>query len=152
IRKLMDEMETPLVDVLVEMESNGISVDPTILKEQSAKLGHRIDDLKQQIITEAGSDFNPDSPKQLADVLFNKLGLRVIKKTKTGPSTDVEVLEKLSLDHPVPKLMLEYRSLTKLKSTYLDNLGDYINPRTQRIHANFSQIGAETGRLSCSDP
>jgi DNA polymerase-1 len=152
IRKLMDEMETPLVDVLVEMESNGISVDPGILREQSTKLGHRIDDLKHEIIKEAGSDFNPDSPKQLADVLFNKLGLRVVKKTKTGPSTDVEVLDKLSLDHPVPRLMLEYRSLTKLKSTYLDNLGDYINPRTKRIHANFSQIGAETGRLSCSDP
>ena len=152
IRKLMDEMETPLVDVLVEMEGNGIAVDPAILKEQSIELGHRIDDLKQAITKEAGTDFNPDSPKQLADVLFSKLGLKVVKKTKTGPSTDVEVLEKLSLDHAVPKLMLEYRSLTKLKSTYLDNLGDYINARTKRIHANFSQIGAETGRLSCSDP
>jgi DNA polymerase-1 len=108
--------------------------------------------LKQQIITEAGTDFNPDSPKQLADVLFNKLGLRIVKKTKTGPSTDVEVLEKLSLEHPVPRLMLEYRSLTKLKNTYLDNLTTYINEKTGRIHASFSQIGAETGRLSCSDP
>jgi DNA polymerase I len=152
IRQLMNDIETPLVDVLVEMESNGITIDPQILKEQSQKLGYRIDDLKQQIIAEAGTDFNPDSPKQLADVLFNKLGLRIVKKTKTGPSTDVEVLEKLSLDHPVPRLMLEYRSLTKLKSTYLDNLANYINPRTKRIHANFSQIGAETGRLSCSDP
>jgi len=152
IKQLSHDLETPLVDVLVEMEANGVSIDPAILKEQSQKLGHRIDDLKQQIMADAGTEFNPDSPKQLADVLFNKLGLRIVKKTKTGPSTDVEVLEKLSLEHPVPKLMLEYRSLTKLKNTYLDNLTSYINEKTGRIHASFSQIGAETGRLSCSDP
>lgn len=152
IRKLHDEVETPLIDVLVEMESNGIAVDPKILREQSQKLGERIDHLRGEITQQAGTDFNPDSPKQLADVLFNRLGLRVVKKTKTGPSTDVEVLEKLSLDHPVPKLMLEYRTLTKLKNTYLDNLTEYTNQRTGRIHASFSQIGAETGRLSCSDP
>ncbi len=152
IKKLSHDMETPLVNVLVEMEANGVAVDPAILKEQSTKLGHRIDDLRHQIMTEAGGEFNPDSPKQLAEVLFNKLGLRVVKKTKTGPSTDVEVLEKLSLEHAVPKLMLEYRSLTKLKNTYLDNLTEYINAKTGRIHASFSQIGAETGRLSCSDP
>ncbi|CAN5519541.1 DNA polymerase I [soil metagenome] len=152
IEKLSRDLETPLIDVLVEMESNGVSVDPAILKEQSLNLGHRIDELKQQIMTAAGGEFNPDSPKQLAEVLFDRLKLRVIKKTKTGLSTDVEVLEKLSLEHPVPKLMLEYRSLTKLKNTYLDNLTSYINDRTHRIHASFSQIGAETGRLSCSDP
>ncbi len=152
VKKLAAEMETPLVEVLVEMESNGVAIDPAMLKQQSQKLGRRIDDLRHQIMTAAGGEFNPDSPKQLADVLFNKLGLRVVKKTKTGPSTDVEVLEKLSLEHAVPKLMLEYRSLTKLKNTYLDNLTSYINEKTGRIHASFSQIGAETGRLSCSDP
>jgi DNA polymerase-1 len=152
IKQLSHDLETPLVDVLVEMEGNGVAIDPAILKEQSNKLGNRIDDLRQQIMTQAGGEFNPDSPKQLADVLFNRLGLRVVKKTKTGPSTDVEVLERLSLEHPVPKLMLEYRSLTKLKNTYLDNLTAYINEKTGRIHASFSQIGAETGRLSCSDP
>src|SRR5439155_20177221 len=93
LRKLADEIEIPLIDVLVEMEKNGIAVDPAVLKEQSAVLGHRIDELREQIMREAGCDFNPDSPKQLGDVLFNKLKLRIIKKTKTGPSTDVEVLD-----------------------------------------------------------
>ncbi|HVT90987.1 MAG TPA: DNA polymerase, partial [Tepidisphaeraceae bacterium] len=95
---------------------------------------------------------NLDSPRQLADVLFQKLKLPPGKKTTTGYSTDVEVLEKLSAQHEVPKLMLEYRTLTKLKNTYLDNLPEYVNPRTNRIHPSFSQIGASTGRLSCSDP
>src|SRR5262249_33005648 len=84
--------------------------------------------------------------------LFNKLSLKVVKRTKTGPSTDIEVLERLAALHPVPKLILEYRSLVKLKNTYLDNLPEYVNARTHRIHASFSQIGAATGRLSCSDP
>src|SRR5205085_959166 len=97
-------------------------------------------------------DFNPDSPKQLADVLFNKLKLKRVKRNKTGQSTDVQVLEKLATEHAVPRLILEYRSLQKLKNTYLDNLTDYVNPRTNRIHASFNQIGAATGRLSCSDP
>jgi DNA polymerase-1 len=149
---LSSEIETPLVDVLVEMEFNGIAVDRAVLAEQSEVLGKRADELRARVMAEAGTDFNPDSPKQLADVLFNKLKLRVIKKTKTGASTDVEVLEKLSDEHPVPKLILEYRSLVKLKNTYLDNLGEYINPRTGRIHGSFNQTGAATGRLSMSDP
>ncbi|MBC8105671.1 MAG: DNA polymerase I, partial [Anaerolineae bacterium] len=152
IRKLNDEIETPLIGVLVEMEANGIAVDPKVLKEQSVVLGERIDGLRTKIMTEAGVDFNPDSPKQLADVLFNKLNLKSVKKTKTGQSTDVEVLEKLAAEHAVPKLILEYRSLVKLKNTYLDNLTDYLNPKTGRIHASFNQIGAATGRLSCNDP
>ena len=98
------------------------------------------------------AEFNPDSPKQLADVLFKKLKLKVVKRTKTGPSTDVEVLERLAHQHAVPRLLLEYRSLVKLKNTYLDNLGDYVNSRTGRIHGNFNQTGASTGRLSMSDP
>ena len=152
VRKVADEIEMPLVDVLVEMERNGIAVDPKVLKEQSEVLAGRIEELRGQIMTEAGVDFNPDSPKQLGDVLFNKLKLRVIKKTKTGPSTDVEVLDKLAAEHKVPKLVLEYRSLVKLKNTYLDNLTEYLNPATNRIHGSFNQIGAETGRLSMSDP
>jgi DNA polymerase-1 len=152
LRKLNDEVETPLIDVLVEMEQNGIAIDRSILKEQSAVLAVRIDELRAKILQEAGCEFNLDSPKQLADVLFQKLNLPSGKKTTTGFSTDVSVLEKLAPTHIVPKLMLEYRSLTKLKNTYLDNLPEYVNKRTGRIHPSFSSIGAETGRLSCSDP
>jgi DNA polymerase-1 len=152
LRKLNDEVETPLIDVLVEMEQNGIAIDRSILKEQSAVLGSRIEELKTKILEAAGCDFNLDSPKQLADVLFQRLNLPSGKKTTTGYSTDVSVLEKLAPSHVVPKLMLEYRSLTKLKNTYLDNLPEYVNKRTGRIHPSFSSIGAETGRLSCSDP
>jgi DNA polymerase-1 len=152
IKKLCDELETPLVDVLVEMESNGIAVDPAVLREQGQILGERIEQLKQEIVESAGLEFNPDSPRQLADVLFEKLKLPPGKKTKTGYSTDVEVLEKLAAIHALPRRMLEYRTLTKLKNTYLDNLPEYINPRTGRIHPSFSPVGAETGRLSCSDP
>jgi DNA polymerase I len=152
LRKLMDEVETPLIDVLAEMEHNGIAVDTAVLKEQSLVLGERAEELHAKIMTAAGTEFNPDSPKQLADVLFTKLKLKVVKRTKSGPSTDVQVLEKLADLHPVPKLILEYRSLVKLKNTYLDNLGDYINPKTKRIHGSFNQTGAATGRLSMSDP
>jgi DNA polymerase-1 len=150
--KLAKELETPLIDVLAEMEFNGIAVDPAILREQSGVLGERIEILRKAIHSAACVEFNIDSPKQLAEVLFNKLKLKVVKKTKTGPSTDVEVLEKLASEHPCPKLILEYRSLVKLKNTYLDNLTDYQNAKTGRIHASFNQTGAATGRLSCSDP
>ena len=152
LAKLYDELENPLIDVLIQMEFNGVSIDPAMLREQSRVLGERIDELRRKVMQEAGCEFNPDSPKQLADVLFNRLKLPVMKKNKTGPSTDVEVLEKLALDHEVPRLMLDHRSLVKLKNTYLDTLTQYVNPATQRIHASFSQIGAETGRLSCTDP
>ncbi len=152
LQKLSDEVETPLIDVLVEMEANGISVDPSILKEQSEVLATRVEELRKKIFQSACFEFNPDSPKQLQDVLFNRLKLPIIKRTKTGPSTDVEVLEKLSDKHDCPRLILDYRSLVKLKNTYLDNLTDYVNPRTHRIHASFNQVGAATGRISCSDP
>jgi DNA polymerase-1 len=152
LRKLADEIEIPLIDVLVEMEHNGVAVDPNVLKEQSAVLAGRIEELHGRVQREAGYEFNPDSPKQLADVLYNKLGLKVVKRNKTGPSTDVEVLEKLADKHPVPKLILEYRGMVKLKNTYLDNLTDYVNPKTGRIHGSFNQTGASTGRLSMSDP
>jgi DNA polymerase-1 len=152
LRKLHDELELPLVDVLADMEWQGIAVDPAVLKEQSAAMGVRIDELRQQVMNAAGVEFNPDSPKQLGDVLFNKLQLPVVKKTKTGPSTDVEVLEKLANDHPVPRLILDYRQLVKLKNTYLDSLATDVNPKTGRIHTSFNQTGAATGRLSSSDP
>jgi DNA polymerase I len=152
LRKLNDDLETPLIDVLVEMETNGVAIDPGILKEQSLVLGERVEILRKQIHEQAGTEFNIDSPKQLADVLFNKLNLPIQKRTKTGPSTDVEVLDRLSLKHPVPKLILEYRSLVKLKNTYLDNLTQYVSEKTGRIHGSFNQTGAITGRLSMSDP
>ncbi|HEX4052772.1 MAG TPA: DNA polymerase I [Tepidisphaeraceae bacterium] len=152
LKKLCDEVETPLIDVLVEMEWNGIAIDPGILKEQSQVLGVRIEELRKKIFESACFEFNPDSPKQLQEVLFNRLKLPIIKRTKTGASTDVEVLEKLADKHECPRLILDYRSLVKLKNTYLDNLTDFVNPRTGRIHASFNQTGAGTGRLSCSDP
>ena len=152
LQKLNDEVEVPLIDVLVEMEFNGIAIDPPMLKAQSLVLSERVEELRNKIHLEAGMEFNIDSPKQLGEVLHNKLKLPVVKKTKTGPSTDVEALEKLADQHPVPSLVLEYRSLVKLKNTYLDNLTDFVNPRTGRIHASFNQTGASSGRLSCSDP
>src|SRR5205823_9764294 len=108
--------------------------------------------LRAQIYEQAGTEFNIDSPKQLAELLFNKLNLPRQKRTKTGHSTDVEVLERLAQKHPVPKLILEYRSLVKLKNTYLDNLTQYVNDTTGRVHGSFNQTGAITGRLSMSDP
>jgi DNA polymerase-1 len=152
VATLNRDVEVPLIDVLVEMESNGIAIDPPMLKAQSAVLSERVDELRKKIHTEAGFEFNIDSPKQLGDVLYGRLNLPIVKKTKTGPSTDVEALEKLAYQHTVPSLVLEYRSLVKLKNTYLDNLTEYVNPRTGRIHASFNQAGASSGRLSCSDP
>ncbi len=152
LRELADSLETPLIEVLAEMEFNGIAVDPAVLKEQSVVLGERIVELHAKVMAAAGLEFNPDSPKQLAEVLFEQLKLPTGKKTKTGYSTDVQVLEKLALEHEVPQLILDYRSLVKLKNTYLDNLTEYRNPRTGRIHGCFNQAGAGTGRLSMSEP
>ena len=152
LRNLNDQLETPLIDVLVEMERNGIAIDPQILKEQSGVLAGRIDELRQKVYDAAGSEFNIDSPKQLEKVLFQDLGLKTGKRTKTGFSTDVQVLERLASKHALPRLVLDYRSLVKLKNTYLDNLTEFQNPIDGRIHASFNQTGAATGRLSCSDP
>ncbi len=151
LRKLSDELETPLIDVLAEMEFNGIAVDKSVLQEQSGVLGTRIDELRGKITAAAGFEFNPDSPKQLAEALFTQLKLTPVKKNKTGYSTDVFVLEKLAEKHPVPQLILDYRSLVKLKNTYLDNLGEDVLA-DGRIHGHFNQAGAGTGRLSMSDP
>lgn len=149
---LFHELEMPLMLVLADMEWHGVLIDTPILKKLSAVIEKKLLDLQGRIRTAAGVDFNHDSPKQLADVLFRQLKLPIIKKTKTGPSTDITVLEKLADKHPVPALIVEYRQLTKLKNTYLDALSDLPNPRTLRVHAHFNQTVAETGRLSSSDP
>ncbi|NBQ15084.1 MAG: DNA polymerase I, partial [Proteobacteria bacterium] len=155
--------EVPLVDVLAELEFNGICVDPAELERQRRALEVRIGQLKEEIERSAPRPFNMDSPKQLAEVLFNApgdalpgLGLKVVKRTKTGASTDVEVLEKLAQDPtvetPIPGQILEYRQLTKLVGTYLVSLVEAIDPKTKRIHASFHQAVTATGRLSSSDP
>ncbi|MHC4320190.1 MAG: DNA polymerase I [Planctomycetota bacterium] len=163
LRALFDDVEMPLVEVLAELEFNGIRLDPDELDRQRANLGRRIDELRDQISDAAPHPFNPDSPKQLAAVLFNRpdkdppgLGLTAQRRGKTGPSTDQEVLERLAADPAVasrvPQLIVEYRQLTKLVSTYLVALKDAINPDTGRVHASFHQTVAATGRLSSSDP
>lgn len=165
---LWARVELPLVEVLAELEWNGILVDPDELERQRARLDERIKDLARQIDRAAmdaiGRTFNPDSPKQLAAALFNPkdhpdepgLGLKSIKKTKTGHSTDIEVLDKLAADPatgtPIPGLILEYRQLTKLVGTYLEALKAAIEPSTRRVHSSFSQTVAATGRLASSDP
>lgn len=164
---LNSDVEVPLIDVLAELEFNGILVDPKELEKQEARLNTRIEKLKDEIQDEAmatcGRTFEPDSPKQLATILFNKpdaadpgLGIKPLKRGKTGPSTDAEVLDKLAQDttieSPLPQLILEYRQLTKLVNTYLVSLREEVNPDTKRIHASFNQTVAATGRLSSSDP
>ncbi|MBL4885407.1 MAG: DNA polymerase I [Planctomycetaceae bacterium] len=150
--KLFEEVEQPLIAVLAEMESNGIAVNAAELNQQSELAGIRIEQLLIQLEELAGHSFNPDSPKQLREILFSELGLPVQKKTKTGASTDQSVLEKLAPMHKLPAKIIEYRQLAKLKGTYLDALPKLIHPETKRIHASFNQVVAATGRLSSSDP
>jgi DNA polymerase-1 len=150
--KVFHEIEIPLVEVLAEMEFNGIAVDLAVLRKQSEEFAVKIADLKSQVLELAGEEFNPDSPKQLASILFEKLGLRVVKKTKTGPSTDAEVLQELALEHPLPEKIVAYRQAVKLKSTYIDALPTMVLPTTGRIHTSFRQDIAATGRLSSTDP
>jgi DNA polymerase-1 len=145
-------LERPLIPVLAEMEYNGIRVDPDELRRQSAELARRLEQLVGDIHRLAGHEFNIDSPLQLRKVLFEELRLPVKKRTKTGPSTDQDVLEELALSHPLPAKIIEHRHLSKLKGTYLDALPALINPRTGRIHCSFNQVVAATGRLSSSDP
>ncbi len=152
MEKLFFDLEMPLVDVLASMEYEGILIDTSVLTGMSKMLDDRLADLRTRIREAAGKDFNFDSPKQLAKVLFEDLGLKVIKKTRTGPSTDITVLEALSDLHPVPALIVEYRQLTKLKNTYVDALTEQVNKRTGRVHTSFNQTIAATGRLSSSDP
>lgn len=154
LEPLFHETEMPLVEVLAALENEGVRLDTAFLKEMSADLGARLRELTDRIHQAVGHPFNIDSTKQLADVLFNELKLPVVRKTKTGLSTDAETLDQLATDtdHPVPKLIREYRELIKLKNTYVDTLPEMICPRTGRIHASFNQTAAITGRLSSSDP
>lgn len=146
------DVEMPLVRILAGMEMTGVKADPVGLRELSHDLGMRLADLQKDIFRMAGEEFNINSPKQLSFILFEKLGLPPIKKTKTGYSTDAEVLETLSFSHDIADKILDYRELTKLKSTYADALGALINPETGRIHTTFNQAVTSTGRLSSSDP
>jgi DNA polymerase-1 len=152
--KLFEEVELPLVRVLAAMERAGVTIDVAMLAKYRTELVGRIEALRAQVLEAAGCDFNVDSPKQLSEVLFTRLGFRVVKKTKTGASTDAEVLDTLAAEtkHPLPERVLEYRELTKLLGTYVDPLPSYVSPTTGRLHASFHQTGAATGRLSSSDP
>ena len=149
---LAETIEFPLIEVLTTMEYNGIAIDQQVLQEISVVLEQRIQELKKKIFEEAGMSFNIDSPKQLAHVLFEKLMIPPIKKTKTGYSTDASVLEELARSYPIAQYILEYRQLTKLKSTYVDALPRYIHPETGCIHTTFNQTVTSTGRLSSSNP
>ena len=147
------DIELPLVPVLSRIERRGALLSRELLEQQSGELGKRLEELQGRAHELAGQTFNLGSPKQLGEVLFDKLELPVIKKTPKGaPSTAEEVLAELALDYPLPKLLLEYRSLSKLKSTYTDKLPEMINPRTGRVHTSYHQAVTATGRLSSSDP
>ncbi len=150
---LLETIEIPLVGVLVDMEWHGMLVDKALLGEIGRGLTKELAELERAIYQAAGREFNINSTPQLRTVLFEKLQLPTLKKTKTGASTDFEVLEQLAaMGHEVPRLLIEYRELTKLKSTYVDALPGYVNPTTGRVHTSFNQVGASTGRLSSSDP
>ncbi|WP_163830841.1 DNA polymerase I [Spartinivicinus ruber] len=153
LMKVFKEIELPLISVLSKIERNGALINPSLLKKQSGELAKRIDELEQEAFNLAGEEFNLGSAKQLGEILFNKLDLPVVKKTPKGqPSTAEPVLQELALDYPLPKLILEYRSLSKLKSTYTDKLPEMINPETERVHTSYHQAVTATGRLSSSDP
>ena len=149
---LYRDIERPLVPVLLDMEQAGIAVDSAAMGAMSAEFGAAMDQLEQRLAEAAGHPFNVASTRELGKVLFDELHLPVIKKLKTGPSTDVEVLEKLAEQHPLPGLVLEHRSLAKLKGTYVDALPLLVDPTDGRIHTTYHQAGAATGRLSSVDP
>ena len=147
------DIEMPAREVLFRMERNGVLIDSTLLEKHSAELGAKMMALEKKAFLEAGQPFNLNSPKQIGEIFFEQLKLPVVKKTPSGaPSTDEEVLEKLALDYPLPKTLLEYRGLTKLKSTYTDKLPRMVNARTGRVHTNYGQATAVTGRLASNDP
>jgi DNA polymerase I len=150
--KLFRDIEMPLMEVLADMERTGVKIDAEFLKNMSSRLGNEIVKIEKTIYELAGTEFNINSPKQLADILFIKLQLTPLKKTKTGFSTNVDVLEQLAGVHPLPAEILKYRTFAKLKSTYIDALPEMINPRTGRLHTSLNQTVTATGRLSSSDP
>ena len=147
------EIEMPVSGILFTMERHGVLIDRQMLNQQSHELGQKLMALEQQAFELAGQPFNLGSPKQLQEILFGKLGIKPLKKTPSGaPSTDEDVLQELALDYPLPKVILEYRGMAKLKSTYTDKLPKMIDPNTGRVHTSYSQAVAVTGRLASSDP
>ncbi|SMY38904.1 DNA polymerase I [Photobacterium malacitanum] len=153
LKKVFETIEMPLVPVLSRMERTGVYIDSMLLGAQSLELAQRLDEIEKLAYELAGEEFNLSSPKQLQVILFEKMGLPVIKKTPSGtPSTNEEVLQELALDYPLPKLLLEYRGLAKLKSTYTDKLPKMVNVATGRVHTSYHQSGTVTGRLSSSEP
>jgi DNA polymerase-1 len=154
LEKLFFEVELPLIEVLAEMEMVGVSIDTQHLRNMSRELSRQLDDLTQKIYDLAGKEFNINSTQQVSKILFEDLKLPPVRKTekKRGESTDIGVLEILAKEHPLPRLLLDYRQLSKLKSTYIDALPTLVNKRTGRIHTSFNQTVTATGRLSSSDP
>ncbi|HTL69781.1 MAG TPA: DNA polymerase I [Candidatus Eisenbacteria bacterium] len=150
--RLFVEMEMPLVRVLADIETAGVAIDTALLGEFSQEMERVLGQLTRKIHKEAGQEFNINSPKQLAEILFDKLCLPMVKKTKTGASTNVEVLLELAEIHSLPKEILKFRELSKLKSTYVDALPLLVNPKTKRVHTSFNQTVTATGRLSSSEP
>ena len=153
LKKLYDEIEMPLMPVLADMERTGVAIDPEFFADMSDRLNREIGLVEEEIYKLAGREFNLNSPLQMREVLFDQLGLPVKKRTKTGPSTDAGVLEELAAEgHDIPRLLIEFRELAKLKSTYVDALPALADPATNRIHTSFNQTVTSTGRLSSSDP
>ncbi len=154
LEKLFYEVELPLIEVLAEMEMVGVSIDSAYLRELSQQAEGQMEGLTRRIYDLAGREFNINSPQQLSQVLFEDLKLPSVRRTakRTGFSTDIGVLETLAKEHPLPAVLLEYRQLSKLRSTYIDALPKLVNPRTKRIHTSFNQTVTATGRLSSSDP
>jgi DNA polymerase I len=153
LKFVYEQIEMPVASVLLTMERNGVLIDTAMLARQGQELGQKMLDLERKAHELAGGPFNLGSPKQLCDILFERLKLKVVKKTPSGsPSVDEEVLEKLAEDHPICKTLLEHRGMSKLKSTYTDKLPKMINPKTGRVHTNYAQAVAVTGRLSSNDP
>ncbi|MCO6459061.1 MAG: DNA polymerase I [Pirellulaceae bacterium] len=152
LEALFGQLELPLIEVLAELEFTGIRVDAAHLDRLGQRFRERMETLRGEIYELAGGEFLIDSPRQLAEVLFQRLGLPVVKRTKTGPSTDVEVLEQLAKVHPLPRRVSEYRQFAKLNSTYVDGLRELVHPGTGRVHTSFKQDVAATGRLSSTEP
>lgn len=152
LESILQEIELPLLPILEKMERVGIYLDVEQLKEQGHVLSKELHELKEKIFKEVGHEFNLNSPKQLSEVLYQEMGIQPPGKKKTEFSTGAEVLEELATDHPIARLILDYRGLEKLRSTYIEALPEQVNPNTGRIHCNFNQSVAATGRLSCQDP
>ena len=153
LKFVYEQIEMPTTHVLLTIERNGVLIDSALLEKQSGELGIKMLELETKAHEEAGQPFNLGSPKQLAEILFDKKGIKPLKKTPGGaPSTDEETLAKLAEDHPLPKIILDYRSMAKLKSTYTDKLPRVVNAKTGRVHTNYGQAVAVTGRLSSNDP